>query len=93
MQTTQCPEVFVTYREGFSINKENKNTVFVYDEPLFTQSSMCSPLVFDYAKNQHYFPSQKEVFAQYNFGTVDYDAQMNTKLVFVNNHVIKPMTF
>ena len=45
MHTTEYPDLFVTYRENFRLNPENKNLI-VFDEDLsFSQSSRSWPLV------------------------------------------------
>ena len=51
VRTTQYPDLFVTYREGFNFNCGNKNQSVVDVQPPFSQNSISSPLVFESLKN------------------------------------------
>ena len=50
---------------------------------------MSSPLVFDPLINKHYFPALNE---SKNFGTLNFDARINTKIDYSINHVFIAMT-
>ena len=76
MHTTQYHDLFVTYREGFNLTTGNKDTIVADENPLFSRQSISSPLLFDSVKNKIHYPPLKD---SNSFGTVDYDAHINTK--------------
>ena len=51
MQTTQCPDLFVTYREGSIMNTRSKHLLFVDDSSSFSQWSKFSTADSDSVKN------------------------------------------
>ena len=81
--------LLVTYREALPMNTGNKNPIFLNEYPTFPQNSMSSPLVIESVKNKCRFFLQND---SNSLGTVDYDAQKNTKADSFINHKSKPMT-
>ena len=78
--------MLLNIRIGLSVNKEvlmkrsgNKNPVVVDEDPLFTQSSMSSPLVFDSVNTNIYFSLLNDSNTS---GAVDYVAQIYTKISY-----------
>ena len=72
------------------MNTGNKNSIVVVKEPSLTQSAMSSLLIIDSEKNQFYFPPLND---SNNFGALDNDAHLNTKIGYSINYIFKPMTF
>ena len=51
MKTTQYPDLFITYREGFNLNTGSRNPIVVDEDLTFSKHSISSPLVFNSVKN------------------------------------------
>ena len=76
MNTTQYPELFVTYPEAFNMNTGNKNPIVVDEGLWFSQQSKSLPLLFDSVSIKFWCSPLIDSFC---FGTVDCDAHINTK--------------
>ena len=66
-----------------------KKLSVVDEDSSFNQHPKSLPLVFDSVKNFCYFSPLND---SNSFGTVDYDAQINTKMNYSINHVFKSMS-
>ena len=89
MHATQYPVLFVTYRDSFALTTVNENPRVVADETPITQNSMSSPSVFEFVYNKCYIlPLNRSK----RFGTVGYDAHINTKIFYSITHVFNSKT-
>ena len=90
MHTIQYPALIVTHPEGLNMNLGNKNPIVVDEDSSFSQQLMSSPIVFDSGKNKFelFRPNDSN-----SFGTVDFDANVNTKIDCSISHVVKSMGF
>ena len=81
LYSTQNDDIFVTYLNGFDMNTGQPHSII--DQKIS-------------GKKQFDNSNQKYVFRALNisntFATIDYDAQINTKIDFTMNHVFKSMT-
>ena len=66
------------------MNTGFKNPIVVDEEPSFTKNSMCSQPVTVSVKNKRRFPPLNDAIS---FRTLDYDAQIHTKVGFPIIHV------
>ena len=85
MHTTQEPNLFVIYREGFDLNTGNKNHIVVDEDLSFSQQPTSSTIVSD-SEKRYYFPPVKD---SNSFGTVDYMLISIEKLDSSIDYVIK----
>ena len=83
LYSTQSIYLFVTYTDGFNMHPGQPNPHSMIDEYI------SGKIVIDNLNNKFVFP---ELNVSNNFATDDYDAHINTKIVYTNNHVFRSMT-
>ena len=83
LYSTQHEDIFVTYSDGFDMNKGQPRPHSIIDQ------NISGRIQFDTSNQKYIFPPLN---VSNNFATLDYDAQINTKIVFTINHVFKSMT-
>ena len=93
LHTTQYPDLFVSYTEGFDINTGERNPSILPQNEQFNQYSseyhkITGKLIEDKDK-KYLFPPLNSTN---NFATIDYETQINTKIDYAINHVFKTMT-
>ena len=88
LYSTQYSDLFVTYTDGFNIHTGQPNPHSMIDEYI------SGKIVSDTSNNKFIFPACcfKQLNVSNNFATIDYDAQINTKIDYTINHVFRSMT-
>ena len=81
--STQYSDLFVTYTDGFNMHTGEPNPHSMIDEYI------SGKIVLDTSNNKFVFPALN---VSNNFATIDYDAQINTKIDYTINHVFRSMT-
>ena len=90
MYTTQYPDLYINYQEGFNMQTGNKNPIVMPEQnEQISQESMSSKLVYNTLLNRYSFPPLNN---SNSFGAVDYDVHVNTKIDYSINHVFKSMS-
>ena len=80
---TQYSDLFVTYTDGFNMHTRQPNPHSMIDEYI------SGKIILDTSNNKFVFPALND---SNNFATIDYDAHINTKIDYTNNHVFRSMT-
>ena len=80
--STQYDDIFVTYLDGFHMNNGQQKPHSIIDQRI------SGKIHFDTSNKKYIFPALN---VSNNFGTLDYDAHINTKIDFTINHVFKSM--
>ena len=83
LYSTQYSDLFVTYTDGFNMHPGQPNPHSMIDEYI------SGKIVLDTSNNKFIFPALN---VSNNFATIDYDAHINTKVDYTNNHVFRSMT-
>ena len=81
--STQYSDLFVTYTSGFNMHTEQPNPQSMINEYI------SGKIVLDSSNNKFTLPALN---VSNNFATIDYDAQINTKIDYTRNHVFRSMT-
>ena len=81
--STQYEDIFVTYLDGFDMNTGQPKPHSIIGQ------NISGKIQFDDSNNKYIIPALN---ISNNFATIDYDAHINTKIVFTMNHVFKSMT-
>ena len=81
LHSTQYSDLFVTYTDGFNMHTVQPNPHSMIDEYI------TGKIVLDTSNNKFVFPALN---VSNNFATIDYDAHINTKINYTNNHVFLP---
>ena len=81
LYSTQYSDLFVTYTEGFNMHTGQPKPSFMIHEHISGKIILNNP-------NQYIFPALN---VSNNFATIDYDAHINTNIVYTNNHVFRSM--
>ena len=83
LYSTQYNDIFVTHLDGFDMNNgQPKPHSIIYQK-------ISGKIQFDTSNKKYIFPALN---VSNNFATLDYDAHINTKIVFTINDVFKSMT-
>ena len=89
--TTQYPDLFISYKEGFNLNTGKRNPLHLPEDDQFIRYSqnqqVTGRLIKD--KDKFFFP---QLNSTNNCATIDYDSHVNTKIDYVFYHVFKTMT-
>ena len=83
LYSTQYSDLFVIYTDGFNMHTGQPNPRSMIDE--YTSGKK----VLDNSKNKFVFPALN---VSNNFATIDFDAQIITKIDYTINHVFRSMT-
>ena len=83
LYSTQYDDIFVTYSDGFDNNNGQPKPNSIIDQKISGR------MQFDTSNQKYIVPALN---VSNNFATLDYDAQINTKIVFTINDVFKSMT-
>ena len=83
LYSTQYSDLFVTYTEGFNMHLGQPNPTSILNEYI------SGKIVLNNSNNKHIFPALN---VSINFATIDYDAHINNKIDYTNNHVFRSMT-
>ena len=83
LYSTQYDDIFVTCLDGFDMNNGQPRPHSIIDQ------NISGKLHLDTSNPKYIFPALN---VSNNFATLDYDAHINTKIVFTINHVFKFMT-
>ena len=83
LYSTHYDNIFVTYLDGFDMNNGQPRPHSIIDQKISGR------IHFDTSKQKYIFPA---LYVLNTFATLDYDAHINTKIVFTINHVFKSMT-
>ena len=81
--STQYSGLFVTYTDSFNMHTGQPNPHSMIDEYI------SGKIVLDASNKKFIFPALN---VSNNFATIDYDAQINTKIDNTINHVFRSMT-
>ena len=88
--TTHYFDLFVTYEEGFNMHTGKFNPLQLLEDEQYTKLS--TQLIFGklvHTQNKIFFPALN---SSNNFATIDYEAQINTKIAFFINQFFKTMS-
>ena len=83
LYSTQYDDIFVTYSDGFDNNNGQPKPHSIIDQKISGR------MQFDTSNQKYIVPALN---VSNNFATLDYDAQINTKIVFTIKDVFKSMT-
>ena len=83
LYSTQYSDLFVTYTEGFNMHTGQPNPTSIINEYI------SGKLVLNHSNNKYVF---RALNVSNNFATIDYDAHINTKIDYTNNHVFRSNT-
>ena len=83
LYSRQYDDIFVTYLDGFDMNNGQPKPHSIIDQKIGGK------IQFDTSNQKYIFPTLK---ISNNIATLEYDANINTKIDFTINHVFKSMT-
>ena len=90
LYTTQYPDLFITYEEGFNMHTGKQNHLQLPQNGQYNQ--LTTQLIsgkFNHTQDKFLFPALNSCN---NFVTNYYEAQINTKIDYSINHVFKSMS-
>ena len=90
LYTTQYPDLFITYKEGFNMHTGKHNPLQLPQNDQYNQ--LTNQLISGKLIHTQYKFRFPALNSSNDFATIDYEAHINTKIDFSINHVVKSMS-
>ena len=90
LYTTQYPDLFITYKEGFNMHTGKRNPLHLLQIEQYNQ--LTTPLISGkliHTQDKLLFPA---LSSSNNFATINYEAHINTKIDYSINHIFESMS-
>ena len=83
LHTTQYPDLFISYKEGFNLNTGKRNPLHLPEDDQFIRYSSQNQQITGRLVKDNDICLFPPLNSTNNFATIDYDAHVHTKIVYV----------